>query len=69
MNLICKVSKRGCLSFGNGLEPSGQPRHRFYLDGESDGFGKLPPDMSVILLVTYPFLVSGQVVRSTHVTY
>ena len=27
------------------LEPFDRPRHRFYLDDKSDGFGKLLPDM------------------------
>ena len=62
MKLIRKVSKRGCLSFGSGLEPSDRPRHRFYLDGKSDGFRKPPSNMSVILSAPYPFLVSGQAV-------
>ena len=62
MKLMRKVSKLGCLSFGSGLEPSNRPGHRFYLDGKSDGFGKPPSDMSVILVAPYPFLVSGQAV-------
>ena len=69
MKLIRKVSKGGCLSFGSGLEPSDRPRHWFYLDGKSDGFEKPPPNMSVILIAPYPFRVSGQVVRSTRITY
>ena len=68
MELIRKVSKWGCLSFGSGVEPSDRPGHRFYLNGKSDGFRKPPPDMSVILLAPYPFLVSGQAVQSTRVT-
>ena len=69
MKLIRKVSKLGCLSFGSGLEPSDRPRHWFYLNGKSDGFGKPPPDMIMILSAPYPFLVSGQAIRSTRVTY
>ena len=52
----------------SGLEPSDQPRHQFYLDGKCGEFGKPPPDVSVTTLAPYPFLVSGQAVRSTRVT-
>ena len=31
--------------FGSFLEPFDRPRYRFYLDDESDGFGKLLPNM------------------------
>ena len=68
MNLIRKVSEDAYLSAAVSSRPIDLGTS-FTSMVKSDGFRKPPSDMSVILLAPYPFLASGQAVRSTRVTY
>ena len=60
MKLIRKVSKRGCLSFGGGFELFDRPRHRFYLDGKSDGLESHPIDSRYLSRQDFPMEIEDE---------